>query len=70
MENFREIARLVMDAGAGKQIRSFELTTELEAILHDSETMQAMGMAGYNLLHQHAGATERTVSHIRRLLDN
>ena len=70
MENFREIARLVMDAGAGKQIRSSELTSELEAMLHDPEAMQAMGMAGYNLLHQHAGATERTVSHIQRLLDN
>ncbi len=70
MENFREIARLVVDAGAGKQIRSTELTSELEAMLHDPETMQAMGLAGYNLLHQHAGATERTVSHIQRLLDN
>ncbi len=70
MENFREIARLVIDAGAGKQIRSSELTDELEAMLHDSETMQAMGTAGYNLFHQHAGATERTVNHIHRLLDN
>jgi 3-deoxy-D-manno-octulosonic-acid transferase len=69
MENFREIARLLTEAGGGKQIQASELSPELSALLGDPEAMQAMGMAGYNLLRQHAGATERTVDVIRRLLD-
>jgi len=69
MENFREIARLLTESGGGKQIQASELSPELSALLGDPEAMQAMGMAGYNLLRQHAGATERTVDVIRRLLD-
>lgn len=69
MENFREIARLVTEAGGGKRIRASELSDELYALLHDPESMQTMGVAGYNLLRQHDGATERTVNVIQHLLD-
>jgi 3-deoxy-D-manno-octulosonic-acid transferase len=69
MQNFHEIARLLTQAGGGKMVQANELAAELKHLLADGEARRRMGVAGYNLLQQHAGATRRTVDVIRRLMD-
>lgn len=68
MENFHEIARLLIAAGGGKMVKASTLAAEVAALLADPQARQAMGLAGHDLLQQHAGATQRTVNIIRRLL--
>lgn len=68
MQNFREIARLLTEAGGGKMVEEQELVDELVRLLTDPEARKTMGAIGYDLLLQHTGATERTVQVIRRVL--
>jgi 3-deoxy-D-manno-octulosonic-acid transferase len=68
MANFREIARLLIEAGGGKTVPENKLAEELLTLLTDAEARVAMGQAGYRFLQQHAGATERTVDVIREML--
>jgi 3-deoxy-D-manno-octulosonic-acid transferase len=68
MANFREIARLLIEAGGGKTVSENELSEELLTLLTDAEARADMGLAGYGFLQQHAGATERTVEVIRQQL--
>jgi 3-deoxy-D-manno-octulosonic-acid transferase len=68
MENFREIARLLSEAGGGKMVKRTELSGVLGGLLADGQARDAMGRSGYEFLRGHAGATERTVNAIRRLL--
>jgi 3-deoxy-D-manno-octulosonic-acid transferase len=68
MANFREIARLLIEAGGGKMVSENKLSEELLILLTDAEARADMGLAGYGFLQQHAGATERTVEVIRQQL--
>lgn len=68
MHNFREITRLLTEAGGGMMVEGKQLSEVLITLLRDVEARQGMGRIGYDLLQQHTGATERTVRVIRRLL--
>jgi 3-deoxy-D-manno-octulosonic-acid transferase len=68
MENFRDIAQLVVQAGAGRCCADgARLTEALRDLLDDDEGRRVMGQAGRALLRRHAGAAERTVAMVRRV---
>jgi 3-deoxy-D-manno-octulosonic-acid transferase len=68
MENFREIAHLLVEAGGGRMVQAEDLGDAMSALLADRQLRQSMGEAGFRFLRQHAGATQRTVEVMRRLL--
>jgi 3-deoxy-D-manno-octulosonic-acid transferase len=69
MQNFREIARLLLRAEAGLQVADAEaLFHGVQALLVDGARRRAMGERGYQLLEQHRGATERTMTVLSRHL--
>jgi 3-deoxy-D-manno-octulosonic-acid transferase len=60
MSNFREIAELVLQYGAGVQIDSPErLTESLRALITSSELRRVLGQNGLKLMRDTGGATER-----------
>jgi 3-deoxy-D-manno-octulosonic-acid transferase len=68
MENFRDIAQLVAQAGAGRRCADGrQLTEALRALLDDDRGRRAMGQAGRALLRQHAGAAARTAAIVRQV---
>ena len=71
MENFREIAALVIQFGAGVQVADCaELTAMLGSLLDDSAKRLAMGENGARLLAENGGSTERHMADIERFLDD
>ncbi|MCG6871993.1 MAG: lipid IV(A) 3-deoxy-D-manno-octulosonic acid transferase [Gammaproteobacteria bacterium] len=69
MENFREIAELVLEAGAGVQLRDAgELLAGLLDFLGDAERRDRVGRAGEALIEAHRGALAQTRGAIERLL--
>lgn len=63
MHNFREIAQLILTAGAGRQVASSaELGAAVAAYLAAPEQGVAEGTAGLRLIATHAGATVRTLA--------
>lgn len=70
MHNFREISRLLLDAGGGRQVLGPEdLRQQVQALLDDGRAREAMGACGYALLERHRGATARSVAAIAEFLD-
>lgn len=70
MHNFREISRLVLDAGGGRQVLGPEdLRLQVQALLDTPAEREAMGECGYRLLERHRGATQRSIDAIAELLD-
>ncbi|MBW2038884.1 MAG: 3-deoxy-D-manno-octulosonic acid transferase [Deltaproteobacteria bacterium] len=62
MENFSEIAKLVLEKGAGIQVRTpEELKEVLKRLLDNPHLRQEMGERGLSLLQGHQGALERTM---------
>jgi 3-deoxy-D-manno-octulosonic-acid transferase len=62
MENFRDMVRLFLDAGAGIQIQNVsELAPAIEALLSNPERARKMGANGYALVAQNTGATDRVL---------
>lgn len=60
MENFREIEALVLQYGAGIQIRTTEeLTSTCRALITSAELRRVLGQNGLKLLRDNGGATER-----------
>ena len=60
MNNFREIAAIVLAAGAGVQVAGgSELAELLTALLGDPERSRRLGEAGLQLIATNSGATER-----------
>lgn len=60
MSNFREIAELVLQYGAGVQVDSPEgLTESCRALLTSTELRQVIGLNGLKLMRDNGGATER-----------
>ncbi len=70
MEDFAEIAREMMAAGAAQQIRNGdELAKELAHWLADAAGREAAGRKGSDLVKARRGVTERHLAIIRRFLD-
>ncbi len=71
MANFREVARLFLDAGAAVQVRDeSELAREASRLLADEQRRRAVGEAGQALIEQGKGATQRILERIAELLDD
>jgi 3-deoxy-D-manno-octulosonic-acid transferase len=66
MHNFKEISRLVLDAGGGMMVDDADdLHNAMERLLDRPQERTAMGKKGYGLLSRNAGATDRTLELIR-----
>jgi 3-deoxy-D-manno-octulosonic-acid transferase len=67
MENFKEIARLVVERGAGIQVRTpEELAEALKRLIVNPSLSKEMGKKGLALLREHQGALEKTLKIVRR----
>lgn len=69
MHNFREIAQLVVESGAGRQVADTGmLQSALLELLADPAQAGSMGRSGKELIARHAGATTQTVELLRQTL--
>jgi len=69
MHNFKEISKLLQDAGGGLMVNDrLELMLAVRTLMADSERRAAMGRAGLRLLRQNSGATEKTLAVMTRLV--
>ncbi|MBR5346822.1 MAG: 3-deoxy-D-manno-octulosonic acid transferase, partial [Deltaproteobacteria bacterium] len=69
MHNFREIVRLLLEAGGGAQVQDeAELEEKAAALLSDASLRGQMGEHGFRLLMENQGATEKTMAILKRLL--
>ncbi len=70
MENFRDVARLFLEAGAAVEVRSGEdLARRALELLENSARRRQLGERAKQVLEKSSGATERVLDHIRDLLD-
>jgi 3-deoxy-D-manno-octulosonic-acid transferase len=69
MENFRDIARLFLDAGAAIQVRSPEELAHAAWLLENKEARERLGASAREVLEQNSGATARTLDALRKYLD-
>lgn len=69
MNNFKEISSLLLNEGAGLVVNDrLELMGAVRQLLGDPSRRAAMGRAGAALLERNAGATDKTVAVIDRLV--
>jgi len=69
MNNFKEIARLVLKAGGGVCVSGEgELYDSIDRLLRDGSLRQQMGDNGYRLLEDNQGATRKTMTVVKHLL--
>ena len=66
--NFSTIVSLLVKAGAIKVVHAGQLRTELERLLHDPAARERMAKAGAECIRQSAGATQRHVLLLRKLV--
>jgi 3-deoxy-D-manno-octulosonic-acid transferase len=70
MANFREIAALVLQYGAGVQIdRPEELSETLQTLISSGELRRVLGLNGLKMMRDKGGATERHMGVIDELLE-
>jgi 3-deoxy-D-manno-octulosonic-acid transferase len=70
MENFTEVSRLVLNVGAGLQVRDAEdLGRSWLALLRDPARRSAIGRAAFDLMERNRGAAARVLDRIATLLD-
>lgn len=70
MENFRDIARVFLDANAALRVRnSVELGREFVKLMADADRRRSLGEAARSVVARESGATQRTIEGISRLLD-
>jgi 3-deoxy-D-manno-octulosonic-acid transferase len=70
MENFRDIARLFLDAGACVQVQDAEeLAQAVLKLFRDGAACRQLGERAKQTLERQTGATNRVLDSIRRLLD-
>ena len=69
MENFRDIARLFLDAGAAIQVRNPEELAHATWLLQNREARERMGALARQVLEENSGATARTLEVLRKSLD-
>jgi 3-deoxy-D-manno-octulosonic-acid transferase len=70
MENFREIAKLFLDAGAAIQVRNPEELAHATWLLENKEARESLGASARRVLEQNSGATARTIEGLRKYLDH
>ena len=69
MNNFKEISSLLLNEGAGLVVNDrLELLEAVRQLLADAARRADMGRAGASLLERNAGATDKTVAVIDRLV--
>jgi len=69
MHNFREISRMLLDAGGGVMVSGKEELAEvMESLLVDEDLRLSMGSKGYALIRKNVGATVFTLEIIRKVL--
>lgn len=68
MENFRDIARLFLEAGAAMQVSDAEELARTADLMMNPETRERLGARARQVLEQHSGATARTLAEVRKLL--
>jgi 3-deoxy-D-manno-octulosonic-acid transferase len=69
MENFSEIAQLVVERGAGIQVKTpDELKEAVRRLIADPSLFKGMGEKGLALLQEHQGALERTLHIVKGFL--
>ena len=69
MENFRDIAKLFLDAGAAIQVRSPEELAHATWLLENKEARERLGASARQVLERNSGATARTLDGLRKNLD-
>ena len=69
MENFRDIARLFLDAGAAIQVGNPLELAEAAKVLEDREARRRLETGARRVLEQNSGATARTLESLRKFLD-
>jgi len=69
MENFRDIAKLFLDAGAALQVRNPEELAHATWLLENKEARERLGASAREVLEQNSGATARTLDGLRKYLD-
>ena len=70
VHNFKEISAKLIRAGAGIKVEDAEqLVQVLATVLGDPARCRAMGEAGRALIAENVGATERTVQHVKRIIN-
>jgi 3-deoxy-D-manno-octulosonic-acid transferase len=69
MFNFRDISRMLIEAGGAFRVEGKEeLTSRLKLLLSDEEMRREAGENGYRCLTKHQGSTERMFREIKPLL--
>jgi 3-deoxy-D-manno-octulosonic-acid transferase len=69
--NFKEIAKLLLECGAGLKVNSGEELVEKLAVLFADQALRTeMGRAGLALIRDNVGATERTLASIRTIVES
>ena len=69
MHNFKEISSLLLNEGAGLMVNDrLELLGAMRQLLGDAAWRTTMGRAGAGLLERNAGATDKTIAVIDRLV--
>lgn len=70
MENFRDAARLFLDAGAAAQVSDGRaLAAEILALLRDDLRRRAIGEAAYRVVQSQSGATGRVLEQLTHLFE-
>ncbi len=69
MENFREIAKLFLDAGAAIRVRNPEELAHATWLLENKEARESLGASARRVLDQNSGATARTLEVLRKYLE-
>jgi 3-deoxy-D-manno-octulosonic-acid transferase len=68
MENFRDIARLFLEAEAALEVRSPQELAQASALLENAQERERLGARARRVLEQHSGATARTLECLRPYL--
>jgi 3-deoxy-D-manno-octulosonic-acid transferase len=69
MENFREIAKLFLDAGAAIQVHNPKELAHATWLLENKEARESLGASARRVLEQNSGATARTLEVLRKYLE-
>jgi 3-deoxy-D-manno-octulosonic-acid transferase len=69
MENFSDIAKLFLDAGAAIQVRNPEELAHAAWLLENKEAREHLGASARQVLEQNSGAMARTLDGLRKYLD-
>jgi 3-deoxy-D-manno-octulosonic-acid transferase len=69
MENFRDIAKLFLDAGAALQVRNPQELAHAAWLLENREARERLGAAARQVLEQNSGATARTLDCLQKYLE-